>query len=109
MKTPLFVFMLPCIDNNRRSLEHVRRLFKADCLQVAKGYTALPICDGNWIGPNGHAYPEPMEPVQVACSEEQRDTLAAKMLERFHDQQAICIMQIGTAEIIDRPAEKVAA
>lgn len=84
-----------CDKNGNFNQEYHDR-FLAKVLTVANGYTALPIVEGAWINGSGKTFIEKMIPVRIFCTDE-NITEIASFAKRHYDQEAIFVVELGTA------------
>lgn len=99
----LYQFNIPSMDNNGISAEEAHWRFKQAMLDVAGGYTELPLAHGAWRDDNGHVYEEAVIVYQVASDEGAKQHLLHLAFDTFPDQEAIFSARIGEATISDRP------
>ena len=92
----LYEILIPVCDNGgvEFDAEH-NAVWEDNVLDIAGGLTTLPVVNGQWSDPDGHAIREEMKPVRIACSEEQINDIA-DMTASHYKQLSIMYYTIST-------------
>lgn len=98
----LFAFSRPvCWNDGTPIFQSHHDVFDAMLLNLAGGYTALPVADGCWRDPEtGIVYKERMQEVRVLCTGENRAKIIREALTHYQ-QEAIFWYVVSNYTVIE--------
>lgn len=103
----LYEILIPTKYNDSKILSsEFHRSWNNYVLDVAGGLTVLPICDGQWINPEGKLFVDRIIPVRIMTTPEKMESIV-NMSAKYYEQQCIMYYVVSNAVKIKHFTQKV--
>ncbi len=99
----LYEFALPLRTNAGASYQAAHSKWTDFALGYCEGVTIFPAATGLWRDKSGKMYSDKMVSYRVLCAQGVMEQLRSLAFDLFHDQVALFVSDLGTAEITYRP------